>query len=127
MLALLVATTIAGIAWRKLPLHLPWFAYKYGGSMLWAAAVYWLAAALLPRASTRVLAAISAAVAIAVEYSRLMHVFAALDRFRLTLTGKLLLGRFFSTRNIVAYLAAIALTALIDDRWLLPRDDEPTH
>ncbi len=39
-----------------------------------------------------------------------------LDAFRRTLAGSLLLGRFFSWWDIVAYLAAIAIVATIDSR-----------
>jgi hypothetical protein len=120
-IALLFAAAIAGIVWRRAPLHLPWFAYKYGGSMLWAVALYWLLAVFFPRANTRTLTLLSAAVAALVEFSRLVHIFPLLDRFRLTLPGKLLLGRFFGWKNICAYFAAIALTAFVDDRWLSRR------
>jgi hypothetical protein len=40
------------------------------------------------------------------------------DAFRLTLAGRLLLGRFFSLKNIAVYWLAIALAALLD-RWLV--------
>ena len=39
------------------------------------------------------------------------------DAFRRTLAGQLLLGRYFSARNIVAYLIAIALASLADARF----------
>jgi hypothetical protein len=122
----LIAATIAsilipiGIGWRMAPLHLPPFLYKYGGSVLWAAMVYWLVAALLPRRRPITVAAAAATVAALVEFSRLFHP-PALDAFRLTLAGKLLLGRFFSTRDIAAYWLAIAATALLDWRWMQPK------
>jgi len=112
-LALTLALTLAGLIWRLAPLHLPWFLYKYGGSMLWAAALYWLIATILPRLKPHQLALIAALAAAAVEFSRLVHT-PAFDAFRLTLAGKLLLGRFFSLRNIAAYWLAIAITAAID-------------
>ncbi len=112
-LALLAACTIAGLLWRMAPLGLPWFLYKYGGSMLWAAAVYWLIASILPHAAPKRVALLAALVALAVELSRLFHT-PAFDAFRLTLAGRLLLGRFFSLRNIAAYWLAIALTGLLD-------------
>jgi len=112
-LALMLATTLAGLLWRLAPLHLPWFLYKYGGSMLWAAALYWLLAAILPGRKPHALALLAALAAAAVEFSRLLHT-PAFDAFRLTLAGKLLLGRFFSLKNIAAYWLAIALTATLD-------------
>lgn len=110
---LLIATVSAGIAWRFAPLHLPFFAWKYGGSMLWAAAVYWMLATLMPRVAVRTHALIASLFSIAVEFSRLMD-WAPLNHFRPTLAGRLILGAIFSPKNIVAYLLAIAITALCD-------------
>ena len=118
--ALLLAATAAGLIWRMAPLHLPWFLYKYGGSMLWAVALYWLLAAILPRLTATRIALIAAVAAAAVEFSRLWHT-PAFDAFRITIAGKLLLGRFFSLKNIAAYWLAIALTAWLDKRSLTPR------
>ena len=95
------------------PLPLPYFFWKYGGSALWAIDVYWLCAALLPRASPRVLALLAALAALAVELSRLIES-PSLEAFRLTLPGRLILGRVFSPRDVAAYWAAILATALID-------------
>ena len=119
-IALLLAATAAGLIWRMAPLHLPWFLYKYGGSMLWAAALYWLIAAILSRLAPIRIAMIAAVASAAVEFSRLWHT-PAFDAFRITIAGKLLLGRFFSLKNIAAYWLAIALTAWLDKRSLTPR------
>lgn len=102
-----------GIGWRMLPLHLPWLAYKYGGSFLWAVMIYWVLAALLPRISPRYVLVLAAAVALGVELSRLIHI-DWLDDFRVTLAGKLLLGKYFNLRNVVVYWAAIGITAFVD-------------
>jgi hypothetical protein len=118
-LALMLAATIAGLAWRLAPLHLPWFFFKYGGSALWAIALYWLIAALLPRLTPLALAVVAALAALAVEFSRLLHT-PSFDAFRLTFAGRFLLGRFFNPRNIAAYWLAIAAAALFD-RWLQRR------
>ena len=112
-LALMLAATLAGLIWRLAPLHLLWFLYKYGGSMLWAVAVYWLIAAIFTRARPTYIALIAALAAAAVEFSRLVHT-PAFDAFRLTLAGKLLLGRFFSFKNIAAYWLAIVITSALD-------------
>lgn len=114
--ALLAITIPTGIAWRTLPLGLPWFFFKYGGSFLWAVALYWFIAMLFPMLYPRALAAIATLAALLVEFSRLIPQ-PAVDAFRLTLAGQLILGRFFSFKNIAAYLLAIALTALLD-HWL---------
>ena len=110
---LTIAATGAGLVWRLAPLHLPWFAFKYGGSALWAIAVYWLVATAFPAAKTAKITLIAAMIALLVELSRLLH-FPLLNHFRDTLAGKLILGRFFSPRNIAAYFLAISAVALLD-------------
>jgi Protein of unknown function (DUF2809) len=117
--AIALALIPIGIAWRMAPLHLPPFLYKYGGSVLWAAMVYWLVAALFPRLSPVRVAGLAAAVATLVEYSRLVHT-PALDSFRITLAGKLILGRFFSAKDILAYWLAIFACAAVD-WWVLSK------
>lgn len=112
-LTALIVTVALGLGWRFLPLHLPYFAWKYGGSMLWASAVYWMLAVIAPRARVVSLAVFAGLISIAVEFSRLIDS-PALDHFRHTLAGRLLLGAIFSPRNIAAYLLAILLTALTD-------------
>ena len=120
--AVLMLITIAvGLAWRMVPLGLSPFWFKYGGSALWAMALYWMIAACLPRLCAVGLGCLAAIVAVVVEFSRLWHM-AAVDAFRLTLAGRLLLGRFFSLKNIVAYWIAIVLAGLLD-RWLVRRDE----
>jgi len=110
---ILLLTIPLGLAVRFAPLHLPWFWAKYLGSALWAIALYWLVAMLLPSLQERALFLIAFAIALAVELSRLTperHI----DAFRLTLSGRLLLGRYFSVKNIVAYFFAVAAASLSD-------------
>ena len=111
--ALAALTILAGLAWRFAPLGLPPFFFKYGGSMLWAMMVYWIAAALLPTRRPLELAVYSCVTAALVEFSRLLHT-PALDHVRITLAGRLLLGRFFSLWDIVAYWLAIGIVAVVD-------------
>ncbi len=105
-----------GVAWRMVPLHLPSFWYKYGGSVLWAAMVYWLVAAILPRIPAVGVGLMAGALIAGIEFSRLYHA-PVIDAFRLTLAGKLILGRFFSLRNIVAHWLAITVAAMADGLW----------
>jgi hypothetical protein len=112
-LILLLITIPIGLAVRLLPLHLPWFLYKYLGSTLWAVALYWFLATLLPKLRPRALATIAILIATVLEFSRLIPI-APIDAFRLTFAGKILLGRYFSLKNIAAYILAIALTAALD-------------
>ena len=116
-LALLLLTIPIGLAVRYLPLHLPWFLYKYLGSILWAAALYWFLATLLPKLRPQVIATLAITIATLLELSRLIPI-APIDAFRLTFAGKILLGRYFSVKNIAAYLLAIALTATLDCNFI---------
>lgn len=109
----LLITIPVGLAVRLLPLGLPWFLYKYLGSILWAIALYWFLAILLPRLRPPTLATLAILIATLVELSRLVSI-ASIDAFRLTFAGRILLGRFFSIKNIVAYIFAIVLAASID-------------
>ncbi len=118
---LLLISVVAGLVWRMVPLGLSPFWFKYGGSALWAIALYWLIAVCVSRWSAVGLSFLAGVVAAVVEFSRLWHV-AAVDAFRLTLAGRLLLGRFFSLKNIAAYWLAIAVAGLLD-RWLVRRDE----
>jgi hypothetical protein len=56
---------------------------------------------------------VAGAIATAVEFFKLYHS-PGMDAFRLTLPGMILLGRYFSVRDIVAYWVAIGLAAWID-------------
>ena len=119
-LALLLITIPIGLSVRFLPLHLPWFLYKYLGSFLWAIALYWFLATLLPKLRPPTLAAIAIIIATLLELSRLIPI-PPIDAFRLTFAGKILLGRYFSFKNIAAYILAIALTAALDNSLLSPQ------
>jgi hypothetical protein len=111
--ALTLVTIAAGLVWRLGSLHLPFVAYKYGGSMLWAAAIYFLVVAVFPRWSIATAATTTATLATSVEFFKLYHS-PAMDAFRLTLPGKILLGRFFSWKDLAAYGFAISVAALVD-------------
>jgi hypothetical protein len=123
-LILLLITIPIGLAVRLLPLDLPWFLYKYLGSTLWAAALYWLVAALLPKLRPRAVATIAILIATLLELSRLIPI-APIDAFRLTLFGKILLGRYFSLKNIAAYIFGITLTAALDHFYLARSRQNP--
>jgi hypothetical protein len=112
-LLIALVTVVVGLVWRFVLTGLPPFLYKYGGSVLWAAMIYWLAAMVVPRARPMRLALAAAAIATAVEIFKLVHT-PALDAFRLTFAGKVLLGRFFYWSDFVAYYLAIAAAALVD-------------
>jgi hypothetical protein len=112
-LGLTIATVVLGLALRFVPLGLPFFLVKYGGSVLWAVMVYLLLAAFLPDRKPLFIAGVAAIFAALVEFLRFYHS-PALDAFRLTLAGALLLGRVFSLWHLVAYWTAIACAAVVD-------------
>jgi len=114
-IVLMVATMIGGLTIRFIPLGLPALIVKYGGSMLWALMIYWIVSALLPSLRLLIVALISAALTTAVEFFKLHHS-PAIDAFRLTIPGILLLGRVFSAWDILAYWLAILIGLLIDHR-----------
>jgi|HubBroStandDraft_1064217.scaffolds.fasta_scaffold250289_2 hypothetical protein len=114
-IVLMVATVIGGLTIRFIPLGLPALIVKYGGSMLWALMIYWIVSALLPSLRLLIVALISAALTTAVEFFKLHHS-PAIDAFRLTILGILLLGRVFSAWDILAYWPAILIGLLIDHR-----------
>jgi len=114
--ALVVATIAIGLALRRWgpAAGLPFVVTKYGGSVLWGAMVHGLVALVAGRRSATTLV-LAAAIAAAVEASRLVHT-PDLDAFRRTTAGALLLGRVFSPWNLVAYGVGIAGAAVIRRR-----------
>lgn len=118
--ALLIFGTIAaGLALRLIHVGLPFLVVKYGGSLLWALMIYWIVSMLRPAWPIPTSAWASLAVATAVELFKLVQT-PALDAFRHTLPGMLLLGRVFALWDLVAYAIAIGLGALAD-RAIRPR------
>jgi hypothetical protein len=112
---LCVSIIVCGLALRGLGFRLgiPASIVKYGGSALWGAMVFFLVALAASRLSRPGIALISAVIAVAVELFRLVHT-PALDAFRLTLAGALLLGRIFSAWDMVAYGVGIVLAMGLD-------------
>lgn len=108
---LAAATVAAGLVWRFAIPGLPWFAWKYGGSALWAMLLYCLIA--FPRVPPWRLLLAACIVATLVEFSRLYHA-AWLDAFRATLAGRLTLGRIFSPWNLPAYYCGAVLGWWVD-------------
>ena len=103
---------------RMAPVGLPQPVTKYGGSALWALTIYWLITTLLSTMRIPFSAVVAGAIAMAVEFFKLYRS-PGVDAFRATLAGTLLLGRYFSVRDIVAYWIAIGIGAWID--WRMRR------
>ena len=113
--ALCLCIIVCGLALRGYGLHLGLSAFvvKYGGSLLWGTMVYFLVALAASNLSRHSIALIAVVIAICVELFRLVHA-PWLDEFRLTLPGALLLGRVFSSWNVLAYGVGIGFGALLD-------------
>ena len=118
-LILVLLTIAVGLALRMAPLGLPRFVVKYGGSTMWALLIYWLVTTLLPPFRIFYATLLAGAVATAVEFFKLYRS-PAVDAFRGTLAGILLLGRYFSRKDILAYWVAITIGALADS-WVRSR------
>lgn len=112
---LCLAVIVCGLTLRGwgFGLGLPAFVVKYGGSALWGTMVFFLVAIAASHRSRSSIALIAAGIAVGVELFRLVH-FPWLDAFRLTLPGALLLGRIFSSWNMLAYGVGIAIGVLLD-------------
>jgi hypothetical protein len=119
-IALASITIACGLVLRLSHLPIPFIAYKYGGSMLWAATIYCVAIMAFPRWSITRVGVASMLLATCIEFFKLYHS-PAIEDFRVTLAGKLILGRIFSWKDIAAYMLAIVIAALLDKLLLRPK------
>jgi len=77
--------------------------------------IYWVISSVLSMWSIGRAATAAGILASLVEFFKLIHA-PALDAFRHTLAGALLLGRIFSIWDIAVYWLAIAIAASLDRR-----------
>ncbi|WP_238303048.1 DUF2809 domain-containing protein [Sphingomonas phyllosphaerae] len=105
---------MAGLAIRKLPLDLPATIVKHGGSVLWASMIYWIVSTLRPGWTPRRSGIAAAVVTTLTEVSQRYHL-PALDAFRRTNVGALLLGRVFSLRDVLTYAVTVGAAVAIDE------------
>ena len=110
-LALVAVTMGLGVALRFGHFGQPAFVRKYGGSATWALEIYWVVSAMA-RWPGRA-AIVSGVIGTAVEFLKLVHT-PGLESFRGTLAGVLLLGRFFSWWDILAYWVAVGFGFAVD-------------
>ena len=99
---------------------LPYVVVKYGGSICWALLIYWIVSAFV--GSTAWAAWGAGCVATGIEFFKRYHS-PGMDAFRLTVPGMLILGRYFSWWDLLAYWVAIALGVVLD-LWLRGRRTE---
>lgn len=114
-LGLLSATVLLGLSTRWFPTAFPAVVSRYGGDLLWAAMVFWLAALARPRARTGQLAAAALAVSFGVEISQLSRA-PWIVALRDTTPGGLLLGQGFLWSDLVCYAVGVLLAATVDRR-----------
>ena len=98
-----VALTIAlGLGVRFAPLGVPWVVSKYGGSMLWALAIYWVVAMVLPGSEPRRVGVTAGGGCDGGGVSEAVPD-ALAGCVSGTMPGVLLLGRYFAWADILAY------------------------
>jgi len=110
---LIAVAAAAGLAIRFAHLGLPFAVTKYGGSALWALMIYWIVSTVAGRWSPIRSGLTAGVIAVAVECLKLYRT-PALDAFRHTLAGIILLGRVFSIADLVVYGLAIVCGVVID-------------
>lgn len=88
--------------------------HDFTGDLLWGAMIFWWVGALLPSARPAARALLALAVCFAVEISQLYHP-GWLDAIRATTLGHLVLGADYDARDLLAYLAGVLLSTVIDD------------
>ena len=108
-----VATSAAGLLvhWRGEPFGAS--ARDILGDILWAAMMAWWVGALAPNALRVSRSVVALALCFAVEFSQLYHQ-PALDAFRQTRVGHVLLGVGFDPRDLAAYAVGVATALLIE-------------
>lgn len=110
-LAIAIACIALGLLVRVPALGLPREVAKYGGSILWAAMVYFALRAIGPRRSIPVAALVAAVLVALGEATQLVSI-PWFDTLRTTALGHLIFGRTFAIEDIVAYWIGILLAAV---------------
>jgi len=117
-LAIAIACIALGLLVRAPALGLPREAAKYGGSILWAAMVYFGLRMIAPRQSIAVAAIVAALLATVGEATQLISI-PWFDALRATPLGHLIFGRTFAVEDIVAYWIGVLIADL--GEWLVRR------
>lgn len=112
-LAMMLLLVPLGYICRFVPVGLPPLIVKYGGSFLWAAAVYWFIASFLARQRPLAIGLITLIVSTAIEFLKRVQS-PTLDGIRHTFFGKVIMGRYFSYTDIAVYWVAILCFVWID-------------
>jgi hypothetical protein len=115
--ALAAATVLLGLASRRYADSFPDVVRLYVGDAMWAATVYFAAAAVWPRASIPRIAIGSLLFSLVIETSQLYHA-PWIDAVRATRPGGLVLGFGFLWSDLICYVVGIGVAALAD-AWSL--------
>jgi hypothetical protein len=112
-LLLIVLVSVLGICSRRIASSLPGFIATYSGDTLWALAAFLGIGMVLPRASTRTIALLALALAVAVELSQLYHA-PWIDSIRQTTLGGLILGFGFLWSDLACYAAGVGFGVILE-------------
>jgi Protein of unknown function (DUF2809) len=110
---LITLVCLLGIGSRRYAQVLPVILAAYAGDTLWALAAFLGIGLVLPRASTRTIAALAISISIAVEISQLYHA-PWIDSIRQTTVGGLFLGFGFLWSDLACYVLGVSLGVLIE-------------
>ena len=114
---LLIALASAmGIGSRRFARRLPWAVAAYAGDTLWAFAAFAGVGLVLPRATTRAVAMVAMAFAVAIELSQLYHA-PWIDSIRRTTLGGLILGFGFLWSDLACYALGVGMGVLVEILW----------
>ena len=102
-----------GLLFRAPGLGLPREVAKYGGSILWAAMVYFGLRVIAPRAAVWIVALLATVLVALGEATQLISM-PGFDQLRETAIGHLIFGRTFAVEDIIAYWVGIAFAAVAD-------------
>ena len=111
--ALIALVVILGLGSRRFGESLPRFVSAYAGDTLWALVASLGLGLLLPRASTRRVAALAMSSSATIEVSQLYHA-PWIDSIRRTTLGSLALGHGFLWSDLVCYAVGVGLGVLIE-------------
>ncbi len=110
---LALSTIAVGLIVRWSGITLPATLRDLLGDALWAMMIGWWIGALSPNSRLATRGGIALAICWAVEFSQLYHA-PALDGWRLTVPGQLILGTGFDVRDLGAYALGVAATLILE-------------
>jgi len=123
---LLLATIGLGLLSRSAIVPASSFLEQYAGDVLWAMAVYWLLATLMPHHRIGQRVSLTLVIAFSVEVSQLYHD-EWTDQLRSYWLAALFLGFHFLWSDLVCYTAGTILAGIMDTLWLRRNNSLDPH